>query len=106
MQMAILMGIGTSVLLQLLRLPLPPRLLLLLLSTGITHNGARLEQRITGLLYGPGDRSVLSRKASNSLYPACPLFTVPHPTEERHQARNGRAGDDSVERGHQARRWI
>ena len=54
MQMPILMGIGTTVLLRLLRLPLPrssfPR-------TGTTHNSARLKQRTTGLLPDPGSET-------------------------------------------------
>ena len=54
MQMSILMGIGTTNLLQLLRLLLPhgsfPR-------TGTSHNGARLKQRTTVFYSTPGDET-------------------------------------------------
>ena len=61
-QMSILTEIGTTVLLQLLRMPLPPRLQLLP-RTSTTHNGARLKQRTIGLLHDPGDRGALPQRS-------------------------------------------
>ena len=77
----------------------PPSVAVFVTPTRTTHSGTRLERRITG----PRKSRHTPAKTSNPPCPACPLFTAPLPIEERHQARNGRAGDGLVERGHQPR---
>ena len=89
MRMSILIGIGTTSSFSCCACHSHPGCYSSLPRTSTTHNGARLKQRTTTLLHSPGDRGALPQRPRTH-----PLFTAPHPVEERHQARNGRVGDD------------
>ena len=83
MRMSMLIGIGTTSSFSCYACHSHPGCYCSFPQTGTTHNGIRLSNA-PQVLYTPS-------KTSNS---PCPLFTTPHSVEERHQARNGRAGHD------------
>ena len=66
-------GIDTSVLVPVLRLPLPPWLLLPFPRNGTIHNGMLREQHTADLLHDPKGSTRTSSKTQNSVFCYCKM---------------------------------